>query len=86
VKASGDTSIAIASATGGAGKEFFSDSEEKTQRQKEGCVRLAIPGGREGGGEMAGQVEDRRRGSSIMTIIVMRVSVTALVVAIPGPS
>jgi hypothetical protein len=48
VKASGDTSIAIASATGGAGKEFFSDSEEKTQRQKEGCVRLATPGGREG--------------------------------------
>lgn len=31
MKASGDTSILIASATGGAGKEFFSDSEEKTR-------------------------------------------------------
>ena len=33
--ASGNTSIPIASAAGGTGKEFFSGSEEKTQNQKE---------------------------------------------------
>jgi len=54
VKASGNTSIPIASATGSAGKEFFSDSEEKTRLQKEEYARLAIAGRQRRGGAMAG--------------------------------
>ena len=32
--ASGNTSVPIVSAAGGTGKEFFSGSEEKTQKRK----------------------------------------------------
>jgi len=54
VKASGDTSILIASATGGAGKEFFSDSEEKTRQPNGSHGSPARDEGRAGGGAVAG--------------------------------
>ena len=46
--ASGNTSIPIASAADGAGKEFFSGSEEKTRKQKRGQAALESMEGREG--------------------------------------
>ena len=58
--ASGNTSVPIVSAAGGTGKEFFSGSEEKTQKQKRGEGRTEKHGERGGAGQHGNQVDERR--------------------------
>lgn len=58
--ASGNTSVPIVSAAGGTGKEFFSGSEEKTQKRKRDEASQEKHGGQGRTVRHGSQVGERR--------------------------